>query len=408
MCCYIDHITYRIVERQFMKIAFVYTGFGEGGISSALAALLKEIAKDKKLDITLYLFGKDNESRFVTPDNVKVVFPSEILALWFKDKKKCSHKDILLWYIEHFIGIKISRRPIEWLALRKKQKKKYDIAIAYVNDINEPAYINMFANDFVLKCLIANHKIAWSHNDPYRLGYTNKYILDRYEKFDTIVNVSNACKVKFDKIAPEFIEKSEVVHNCIYEIDADLSGIEKQNKDGKFHIVSVCRIDNKQKRIDRAIDTCIYLKQKGYGNRFVWHQYGSGSDEAALKVYAQEKCADDIFLFEGTTNKPLERMAESDVFIMTSDYEACSLTLLESIKAMTPVIVTDFPEAWESIEHGKNGYIVPKTPEAIGDEIIRMLEMPERLENCRIYMKSHPLTNERALREFYKVIYKEG
>ena len=43
-----------------------------------------------------------------------------------------------------------------------------------------------------------------------------------------------------------------------------------KKNDDKLRIVSVCRLDNKQKRIDRAIDVCKLLIEKGYIEKFEW------------------------------------------------------------------------------------------------------------------------------------------
>lgn len=399
------HLNKKMRQNKRIKIAFVYTGLGEGGISSAICALLREIAEDEKLDITLYLLSKKNSSRYEIPEGVSVQYPCRILDVWFSNKQDCTAIEKIRWYLVHIIGIKLSMKLIEVLAMRNKQDAFYDVAISYVNDINNPRYINMFCNDFTLKCLNARKKLSWSHNDPYRLGYTADYTRWRYRDFDRIVNVSCACKEKFDKIAMEFKDKSRVVHNCVYEDGRDFSSVQKLSVgDGLFHIVSVCRLDNKQKRVDRAVDACEILLAKGYAGRFVWKVYGSGMDEKALRDYARDKGVEKSLMFMGTTREPLDRMAEADVFVMTSDYEACSLTLLESLRVGTPVVVTDFPEAREAIDDSKNGFIVVRSAEGVADKLIELMENSAELLSCKDYLQEHPVSNEVALSEFYDVI----
>ena len=393
------------IMNEKIRIVFVYTCLGEGGISTSLMALLHELSSDERLDITLCLLNRDNTSRFVLPESININYPSKILDLWYKDKQKCKGLNLFNWYLLHFIGIKISMKPIELLSMIKKQKTYYDIAVSYVNDINKPKYINMFCNDFVLKCLNAKQKWSWTHNDPYRLGYTSEYIKKRYKDFDKIVNVSFACKKKFDTIYPDYTNKSFVVHNCVYEIknNENVSDYLKKNDD-KLRIVSVCRLDNKQKRIDRAIDVCKLLIEKGYIEKFEWDIYGSGSDEKYLKNYAIEKSVENKLLFKGTTKEPLEKMKNADVFVMTSDYEACGLTLLESLSVGTPVIVTDFPEARESVSDMKNGFIVDITTDAIADKLIQVIEDRTLLQQLRTYIKNNPVSNKQSLIEFYNLL----
>lgn len=398
-----------------MKLAIVISKLEQGGIPTALCSLLREISQNPNFKITLFVFCKINYSRFRLPKNVEVVYPSIILDSWFRKRKGLGIKDAILWYPLHILGVKLTPKPIYFIARKGKKYGNYDVAISYENDI-PASNINFMVNDFVLNRIEARKKISWIHNDPYRLGFTASFIERKYKDFNIIVNVSEACKNKFDTIFPGYKEKSKLVYNCVdfEEVKREKVNVDMQedvrgsNKEKILRIISISRLSNPQKRIDRMIETCVILKKRGLKEKFSWELYGDGPDENMLKKLAKDKGVTDVFKFCGKTRIPLILMNNSDVFVMSSDYEAFGLTLLESQIANTPVIVTDFPEAKESIVDGYSGYIVEKNPVAIADAIEKLICKPEELIKMRDYILEHPITNKRALEQFYSLFDSKG
>lgn len=55
----------------------------------------------------------------------------------------------------------------------------------------------------------------------------------------------------------------------------------------------------------------------------------------------------------------LENIAAADYLVQLSDTEGYSYSILESLCIGTPVIVTDFPSAYEQVTDGINGFILP-------------------------------------------------
>lgn len=385
------------------KIAIVKRNLGNGGIVAALTGLLNELSKDKELEVDLFLFSRSTEGRFHVPDGINVIYPSKVLDIWFTGRKETHGLDKLPWYFWHIAG-KISMRPIEFFASHGKKYGPYDVAISFENDIGKP-YVNMMSNDFALTRITADKKLGWSHNDPYRLGYTHDFLKKKYEQFDMIINVSKSCKKKFDEIIPEYSDKSKVVYNCVHIEDNEIKKSDVPVPlDRPLKVISVCRIDNKQKRIDRAIDVCVLLKNDGYGGKFHWKIYGDGPDRQRLEFMIKQKNVSDVIQLEGNTNHALEMMKTSDLFVMMSDYESFGLTLLESRSQELPVIVTDFPEAKESVQDGQSGYIVEMSAHAIAEKIKELIENPDDINRMRAYCKKHPVTNELAIQQFYEVI----
>jgi glycosyltransferase involved in cell wall biosynthesis len=381
------------------KIAITISHLDQGGIPTAFCSLINELHKRDDIDLTVFIFTKVNTSRFILPDDVTKIYPSKALNMWWGGSVK---NDFINKGI-HYIGIRTNYYPWIWFARYGKVYGNYDVAISYENDIARP-YIDFMCNDFVLNRIKAVCKISWIHNDPYKLGFDKDYVLNRYRDFDGIVSVSKGNKQKLDTICPDYTNKSYYVYNCINLSEKMISKTKFHDIDGKFHIISVSRLANKQKRIDRMIDTCVLLKKHGYENKIVWHMYGSGPDETMLKKYAEEEEVTDIFRFEGYTDNPALLMAQSDLYVMTSDYEGYSLTLLEALCQDIPIICTNFDEAKESVVDGKNGIIVDFEPQYIESAITRLIDNKTILEEMKQYIKNHPVNNDLAIKQFMNVI----
>lgn len=386
-----------------IKIAIYLARLQQGGIETALLALLNELIKDDSLEVTLLLGCKVNYSRFEIPEKVNVVYMPDLFSAWLELTGKSSGFRKLYCYVIHFIALKFGTGFIERNVL-SNHYGKYDIAINYVNDI-PGIHCSFFGHEIILNCVDADKKLAWIHNDPYKLGITREYALKRYEDFDAIINVSKGNKKKLDEICPDFQDKSYIVYNCI-NLQERVEPRNKWNLDGRFHIISVSRLANEQKRIDRIIDCCEELKRRGYKDRFTWHMFGSGPDEKMLKKYAEQKMVGggQTLIFEGETKKSLEMMSKADIYVMTSDYEGFGLTILEALIEELPVVVTNFEEAKESVIDGKNGYLAEFDIQDICDKIERLMNDPDEREGMVKYIRENPVNNNRALEQFYELI----
>ena len=225
----------------------------------------------------------------------------------------------------------------------------YDTAISFTNDIwrgQKPIHYTG-VNAFVLTCVEAKNKASWIHNDPYRLGLTEIIATKEYEKFNIIVNVSSSCKEKFDKIVPQFRHKSHVINNLTdFSKIYDLAGEENPYISGIVNIVTVGRLSNEQKRIDKIINCCCNLKSSGCRG-FRWHLIGDGPDRKWLQKLSLDKGTSDVLEFHGQKNNAFPYIKYADVLVQTSDYEAYSMVLIEALALKTPVICTNYDRSEE-------------------------------------------------------------
>ena len=89
---------------------------------------------------------------------------------------------------------------------------------------------------------------------------------------------------------------------------------------------------------------------------------------ANIKKYHIEDCVHSL----GVLSNPYPYIKSATMLVCLSSSETFNYTIAEAKAIGVPVVSTDFPCAFEFIEHEKNGLILPI--EKIADGIKRMLE----------------------------------
>lgn len=94
---------------------------------------------------------------------------------------------------------------------------------------------------------------------------------------------------------------------------------------------------------------------------YTLHIYGEDYLESALLLYAKRLGIADRVFFEGFTLNVHECIKDSDIFVMSSDFEGMPNALMEAMAMGFPVISTDCPAGGPRmlIQNGVNGILVP-------------------------------------------------
>ena len=343
-------------------ILFVVQNLDIGGVQKAFINTANYLSS-AGYEISVFAFS-DGPLHSELNDSINIRYGKKLLRLMLTSiddiKKSNRLVDLILRYcmvlVAKILGI---RRLYNWLLKKEKDKKKYDIAVSYFNDVTI-GFSNRGTNWYVADHTLATKKVAWIHTDPEKAGFDRKMCLQLYKTFDSIVCVSNAVREKMIKLLPEYKEKMCVVYNY-YPEDIILEKAneplnEEQFDQNKFNIITIGRIENTSKRMDRIVNICLELKRRK--NRdFSWYIVGDGPDEKMIKELAIRKNLTDIIHFTGRLHNPYVLLKRANLFVLTSAYEGYPMVIGEAMLLGIPVVTTNFAASNEMIINGENGYI---------------------------------------------------
>ena len=361
-----------------MKVLFVAQNLNMGGIQRALVNTVKMLkASHPDTEIDVFAFA-DGELSDLLPDDVKTIFAKRSLSLLLTPlgeiKKAGNILDIIIRYLL-IIATKIFSVEKVYRYLFKKEKKlgEYDIAISYFNDVFSGISnkgTNLYVSDFVC----AKKKVAWVHTDPIKANFDIEKCAVSYKPFDKIVCVSNAIKTVFDEILPQFTDKTCVIYNVFpsAEIKAAAEAEEISFDKNEFNLITVGRADNSTKRIDRALEVCEILK-KDYNLSFKWRFIGDGPDLNKNIEIARQKNLLDCTEFLGNKSNPYPFVKNSDIFVLTSDYEGYPMVVCEAMILGVPVVTTPFRAALEIIDDSVNGIVATISPADIAGKLAAIM-----------------------------------
>lgn len=238
-------------------------------------------------------------------------------------------------------------------------------------------------------------------------GWTKDYIVDFQEKKYgkkieslkerrkiILVNADRVVAVGYflAKIAKQIgvlDEKIRIIYNSIDFIEwkestERIQEIKSQyGKDGKI-IITACRLVP-WKGVGDIIEILPQLKAKiGPVNFLI---LGEGPEKEGLKKLAEEKKISENVHFLGRVrhNQVLDYFRAADLFVLNTNYEGLSHTLLEAMKAGAPIITTDVGGNSEVITDGESGILIDYGNQprllAVASEILTNYKLAETL--CR-------------------------
>lgn len=247
--------------------------------------------------------------------------------------------------------------------------------------------INMFSNDydFVISYTgmpgiwdkiaenvnVKEKRIVYIHNNPNVLGIKKKNIDKYYAKFHDIICVSKEIENILIALDNKIFNKTHVIYNYIDTKKIMQLSLKNESPYDStlINIVTVSRLHNDSKRIDRIIEIVNLLITTNF-IKFVWHIVGSGPDEKIIKSWIKQNDLSKYIILHGYQKNPYPYIMHADLFVMSSDYEGLPVTFMESLYLKTPVLTTNIPCAYEIIKNNKNGFIIEKEPELMAKMII--------------------------------------
>jgi len=393
-----------------MKILFVGYNFYIGGIQRALINILHELSTDREIEIDLFLFANKGELSQEIPENANIIKSNYFLTLAatpFSEvlRNGSISEKLIRILLTVFVRLVGSKFFFKFLFSMQKKMGDYDVAISYFNDIPK-GFFNRGSNQYVIESVVARKKIGWIHTDPIEAKFNRNKCLETYRKFDSIVNVSKAGKDKFDMFMPEYKHKSFVVYNTFpySTINERANDYEPNYEKDIVNFVTVARIDNTSKRIDRIIEVVKMLKMSGYGN-FKWWLVGDGPDWEKNRSLVEKYSLMDLIEFTGEKANPLPFVKHADAFVLASDFEGYPMVVGEALALGTPVITTSYASAAEQLEDGVNGLIVKTDTNALFHVLRMVLDDENILLTLKEQAKEKNMNNGLALRQLREILY---
>lgn len=345
------------------KILFVIDSLNSGGAEKSLVSLLS-ILDYEKFEVDLVMFSIGGLYLPLVPKEVNILEQPN----YFKYKRDNNYKRNLKIEISRIKNSLLLRTPIykkkyhsaqivskSILNNLEKQRKKYDIAIAYSQGL--PTY-------YVVDKVDANKKLCWINTDYKKAGYNTKFDVKYYQKCDFMIAVSEKNKEVLEDVYPQFKDKIKVIYDIISpKLVIDMAN-EGEGYTDDFDGIRILTIGRHVylKGYDMAIDAAKLLKESGVN--FRWYSIGEGELTNQLKQQVKENGLEKEFIFLGTFTNPYPFIKQCDIYCQPSRFEGFGMAIAEAKILNKPVVVTKFDIAYDQINE-KNGVLVDMVPDSI-------------------------------------------
>ncbi len=168
-------------------------------------------------------------------------------------------------------------------------------------------------------------------------------------------------------------EKSVVIPNFIKQEKREFVPIEQKEK-----IISYsARFELKQKRQDVMVEAFSLLHRDHPDWKLVF--YGDGEDQPKIEAMVEKRGLQDSVIFAGKVSGAIDKIYQSAIFALSSDYEGIPNVLLEAMALGVPSVSTDCSPGGARflIQDGENGMLVPvNDPAALAQALKTLIEDP--------------------------------
>ena len=107
---------------------------------------------------------------------------------------------------------------------------------------------------------------------------------------------------------------------------------------------------------------------------------GDGELRDNLEIVTRELGIEDNVVFAGRQQDMASWLNRAKVFVLTSDSEGLSLSMMEAMMCGLPAVVSDVGDLGDLVESGANGYLVPRrSPQLFAERLVELLSDEEKL-----------------------------
>lgn len=351
-----------------MRITFIAAGLAGGGAERVVSELATEFSNSGN-NVSIVIIGSKERAYYIS-DKICVI--------------DCADKYSIP-------GIGFIKRVLKIKKIIKKIKP--NVCISFNTSVNIYA---------ILSCIGCTCKLVISErNDPVRypklkLARIMRSIL--YPLADKYVFQTKEAQHFFSQ---RIQKRSTVIFNPINRLLPEPHVGERTKR-----IVTACRLEP-QKNLKMAIDA-FEMATVNYPE-FTFEIYGKGNLHDELSEYISTKGLQDRVVLMGNSTRLYNDILDAYAFVLSSDFEGMSNSMLEAIALGIPTISTDYPSggARAVIQDGVNGILVPVgDTQALSDALLRLIEYPEFAEQLRNNGKKlrNDLAIERIVKEWMNFI----
>lgn len=386
------------------SILIVNNNMKIGGVQKSLCNLLWSI-KDQ-YDITLCLFSPVGEYMDDLPPNIKIISCDSPFYYLGVSQKECAHNpyDFLMRGMLAFMCKLFGRKAVMPLILKgqKRLPLHYDCAISYLHN-GAPRRFYGGCNEFILKKVNADRKIAFLHCDYLHCGANCDANNADYAAFDAIAACSEGCRDSFVKAMPMLAEKCQTVPNFHrYDKIKALAAQTPYTFDSEtLNIVTVGRLAH-EKGLERAIRAIEHARRQGIPAML--HLVGSGSKENELRNLADELGLQGAVVFHGSQSNPYGFMCNADLLLITSYHEAAPMIIDEAYCLGLPVLSTDTTSAKEMILDRDCGWVCGNDQDSLNKAFAAVLKDVDNIRRMKEQLFQGCPDNGCASRAFDRLI----
>lgn len=362
------------MKKIFIGVPFIK----HSGVEVALINLLKELSKDKELEIDLYVLKETKIFRTEIPNSVNInviEYENEIYNynLRFRDVFKIESLTLkikfLLYHLKLLIYDKLKRNDLFFLEKIKYSKeinKDYDIAIDF------HGYSTFFSYYVALK-VHAKKKVMWVHDEN---NNWIKYMNNHFQYYDRFFCVGESVKNNLINNYPLLKNKTSVFYNLIdYKRIREKAKEKLSLKKSDTTIITIGRLEY-QKGYDILIETARILKNRDIN--YIWYILGNGSLKKQIERKIKKYKLNNNVIILDTVDNPYPYIKMADFYVLTSRHEGYCLATLEAKILCKAIIISNINSNKEQIENNINGYLCDLKPTDFANKIIYLINNPKK------------------------------
>lgn len=362
------------MKKIFIGVPFIK----HSGVEVALINLLKELSKDKELEIDLYVLKETKIFRTEIPNSVNInviEYENEIYNynLRFRDVFKIESLTLkikfLLYHLKLLIYDKLKRYDLFFLEKIKYSKeinKDYDIAIDF------HGYSTFFSYYVALK-VHAKKKVMWVHDEN---NNWIKYMNNHFQYYDRFFCVGESVKNNLINNYPLLKNKTSVFYNLIdYKRIREKAKENLSLKKSDTTIITIGRLEY-QKGYDILIETARILKNRDIN--YIWYILGNGSLKKQIERKIKKYKLNNNVIILDTVDNPYPYIKMADFYVLTSRHEGYCLATLEAKILCKAIIISNINSNKEQIKNNINGYLCNLKPTDFANKIIYLINNPKK------------------------------